>query len=193
MEEISIKKEKEQDEKLQKRLYVIGFFVVSLLGTLLHFAYELSNENIFVAVFGAVNESVWEHLKIAIMPMFIWTFFEFITLKFRRPNLWSSLLVKVFTTMFVITIFYYTYTSILKTHILWLDISIFYIAILFAQMFGYKEIKSKNVNIKYEEISKYLVIIIFIMFVIFTFIPPKIDIFKDEVTSTYGVFEFGFD
>ena len=56
-------------------------------------------------------------------------------------------------------------------------------------MFGYKEIKSKNVNIKYEEISKYLVIIIFIMFVIFTFIPPKIDIFKDEVTSTYGVFE----
>lgn len=189
MEEISIKREKEQDEKLQKKMYIIGFFVISILGTLLHFAYELSQENIIVAIFGAVNESVWEHLKIGIMPMFLWTFIEFITLKFRRPNLWSSLLVKIFTTMAVITISYYIYTSILKTHILWLDISIFYIAILLAQILGYKEIRSKNVNIKYEEISKYLVIIIFIMFVVFTFIPPKIELFKDEVTSTYGVFE----
>ena len=41
-----------------------------------------------------------------------------------------------------------------------------------------------------EEIAKYLVIVIFLMFVVFTFIPPKIGIFKDEVTSTYGVFEF---
>ena len=48
----------------------------------------------------------------------------------------------------------------------------------------------ENINIKYEEISKYLVIAIFIMFVVFTFFPPRIDIFKDEVTSTYGVFEF---
>lgn len=55
---------------------------------------------------------------------------------------------------------------------------------------GYKEVTSKNINIKYEEISKYLVIAIFIMFVVFTFFPPRIDIFKDEVTSTYGVFEF---
>lgn len=189
MEEMSIKREKEQDEKLQKNMYIIGFFVISILGTLLHFAYELSKENIIVAIFGAVNESVWEHLKIGIMPMFLWTFIEFITLKFRRPNLWSSLLVKIITTMAVITISYYIYTSILKIHILWLDISIFYIAILLAQILGYKEIKSKNVNIKYEEISKYLVIIIFIMFVVFTFIPPKIELFKDEVTSTYGVFE----
>ena len=35
-----------------------------------------------------------------------------------------------------------------------------------------------------------LSIAIFIMFVVFTFFPPRIDIFKDEVTSTYGVFEF---
>ncbi len=30
-----------------------------ILGTLLHFTYELSNENSIVAVFSAVNESTW--------------------------------------------------------------------------------------------------------------------------------------
>lgn len=189
MKEINIKKEKQKDEKLQKKLYIIGFFVISILGTLLHFTFEFSNNNILVAPFSAINESVWEHLKIAVMPMFLWTFIEFITLKFRRANLWSSLLIKIFTVMSVITIFHYIYTGIFDNHSVWFSIAIFYIAILLAQIFSYKEVTSKDVNIKYEEISKYLVIMIFIMFVIFTFIPPKIDIFRDEVTSTYGVFE----
>ena len=145
--------------------------------------------NLLVAPFSAVNESVWEHLKIAVMPMFLWTFIEFITLKFRRANLWSSLLIKIFTVMSIITIFHYIYTGIFNAHSTWFSITIFYIAILLAQIFGYKEVTSKDINVKYEEIAKYLVIIIFVMFIIFTFIPPKIDIFRDEVTSTYGVFE----
>ena len=190
MDEINIKKEKLKDEQLQKKLYIIGFFVICIIGTFLHFTFDFSNNNILLAPFSAVNESVWEHLKIAVMPMFLWTFIEFINLKFRRANLWSSLLVKIFTVMFIIIVFDYIYTSIFNTHSVWVSIAIFYIAILLAQIFGYKEITSKEVNIKYEEIAKYLVIIIFLMFVIFTFIPPKFGVFKDEVTSTYGVFEF---
>ena len=72
--EINIKEEKMKDIKLQKMLYIVGFFVISAIGTLLHFAYNFCGENIFIAPFSAVNESVWEHLKIAVMPMFIWTF-----------------------------------------------------------------------------------------------------------------------
>ena len=127
--EINIKEEKMKDIKLQKMLYI---------GTLLHFAYNFCGENIFIAPFSAVNESVWEHLKIAVMPMFIWTFIEFITLKFRRENLWSSLLVKLITTMFVITFSFYAYTFVIGTHILWIDILIFYVAILIAQILGCK-------------------------------------------------------
>lgn len=181
--------EKEDDLKLQKRMYVIGFFVISILGTLLHFAYDFSGNNLFVAAFSAVNESVWEHLKIAVMPMFLWTFIEFITLKFRRENLWCSLLVKIITLVVTIPLLYYAYTYIVGNNVLLIDILIFYFAIFLAQILGYKEINSKNVNIKYEEFSKYLVIIIFIMFVLFTFLPPRIMLFKDEVKSTYGVFD----
>ncbi len=183
------KLEKENELKLIKTLSIIGFFVIVFLGTLLHFAYDFFNNNLFIASFSAVNESVWEHLKIAVMPTFVWTIIELIVLKYRQDNLWSSLLLKIITIMSIITLGYYGYTYILEKHFLLIDILLFCIAILFGQIVAFKEIKAKKININYEEISKYLVLIIFLMFVFFTFLPPKLDLFKDEVTSTYGVFK----
>ena len=68
--------EKKNELKKFKMLSVVGFFVISIIGTILHFTYELSGGNLIVATFSAVNESVWEHLKIAVMPVFIWTIIE---------------------------------------------------------------------------------------------------------------------
>ena len=186
---MNYKIEKLKELERVKKLSIIGFFVIAIIGTLLHFAFKFSGNNLFVATFSAVNESVWEHLKIAVMPTFLWTIIELIILKYRQDNLWSSLLVKIATIVTTITLGYYTYTAILGKHITWLSMLLFYIAIMLGQIFSYKEITSKPVKVKYEEISKYLVIIIFVMFVFFTFLPPKLDIFKDELTSTYGVFE----
>ena len=45
------------------------------------------------------------------------------------------------------------------------------------------------VEVKTEEISKYIIIIFCILIVLFTFCPPKIGLFKDNVKSTYGIFE----
>ena len=186
----SIDEEKELDNKLIKKMYILGFFFVAIVGTTLHFTYKLSGNNLFVAAFSAVNESVWEHVKIAVMPLFVWSIIELFVIKFRKPNLWTSLFLKIITVMATIIVLFYLYTSIFNTHFLFVDIALFYISIFFAQIVGYKMLKSKNVKIEYEEIAKYLVIIIFLMFVLFTFLPPKLELFKDEVTSTYGVFEF---
>lgn len=190
MNYISIKEEKLIDKRKQKIMYIVGFFVISIIGTLLHFTFDFSGKNLFIAPFSAVNESVWEHLKIAVIPIILWTFIEFVSLKFRSDNLWISLLVKILTVMGLIILLYYISKVFTKTHNTWLNIAIFYFSILISQILGYKIVTSKKVNVKYEEISKYIVIAIFLMFIIFTFIPPKLSIFKDEVTSTYGVFEF---
>ncbi len=184
--------EKNLELKLIKRLSIIGFFVISIVGTLLHFSFEFFNNNLFVATFSAVNESVWEHIKIAVMPTFAWTIVELIVLKYRQDNLWSSLIVKIITIITTITVGFYGYTAILGHHILWVDIVLFFISILLGQIFAYKEIKSKKSKSLYEEISMYLVLIIFLMFVFFTFLPPKLEIFRDEVTSTYGVFKIDY-
>lgn len=186
---MNYKLEREKELKLVKKLSIIGFFVIAIIGTLLHFTFDFFGNNIFVGLFSAVNESVWEHLKIAVMPTFLWTIIEFMVLKYRQDNLWASLLIKIVTIMLTITLGYYIYTAFTGTHIKCISKLLFYIAILLGQILAYREINAKKVKVEYEEISKYLVIIIFIMFLFFTFLPPKLNIFKDEVTSTYGVFE----
>ena len=148
MNTLDIEKEKLLDERKQKILYIIGFFVISIIGTLLHFLFKFSGKSMFLAPFSAVNESVWEHLKIAVLPIMLWTFIEFITLKFRRDNLWTSLFVKIITAMLSITFLYYLYSFIFKTHSLVINLIIFYFSILISQILGYKVVTGRRVNIK---------------------------------------------
>ena len=53
-----------------KTWQIITVIICLILGTLLHFTYEWSGENPIIALFSAVNESIWEHLKLAFYPMF---------------------------------------------------------------------------------------------------------------------------
>ena len=46
-----------------------GFLFTSILGTFLHFLFELSGRSVIAAIFSAVNESIWEHMKLIYYPM----------------------------------------------------------------------------------------------------------------------------
>ena len=60
-----------------KKYCIIGIFFTVLLGTLLHFTYDLSGNSDFVAILSAVNESTWEHLKLIFFPMIVFMLIEF--------------------------------------------------------------------------------------------------------------------
>ena len=57
------------------RFELVGMFLIIILGTLLHFTFEWSGFQEIVGVFSAVNESVWEHLKIAFIPSILFMIF----------------------------------------------------------------------------------------------------------------------
>jgi hypothetical protein len=62
---------------MKKRLLVwetSGVLFIAVFGTSLHFAFELSNFWKPVAIIAAVNESIWEHLKLVFWPG-LFTFF----------------------------------------------------------------------------------------------------------------------
>ncbi|MEG2348637.1 MAG: DUF6512 family protein [Clostridia bacterium] len=177
------------DKKSILKSSIVGFFIISILGTLLHFVFQFSGYNIFIGIFSAINESVWEHLKIAIVPVILWTLFEFSKYKYRWDNLWTSLFVKIITIMISITFGFYFYKFIFSGHNVVIDILLFYISILFGQITGYFVSIRKKVNINIEEISKLFVIFIFMLFIFFTFFPPKVGLFKDESTNTFGIFK----
>ena len=50
-----------------------GFLFTAAAGTLLHFVYDWSGGSALAAAFSAVNESVWEHMKLLFFPAFLFS------------------------------------------------------------------------------------------------------------------------
>lgn len=55
---------------------VLGGIFTALSGTLMHFAYEYSDQNPLVGMFAPVSESTWEHMKMVFFPAFFIVFWD---------------------------------------------------------------------------------------------------------------------
>lgn len=65
---------------------IIGFIFVSIIGTLAHFVYELTNKSVIAALFCPINESPWEHLKLIFFPYLIWTVIQAVIMKGTKKS-----------------------------------------------------------------------------------------------------------
>lgn len=168
-----------------KKFQILSTIFVCVVGTLLHFTYELFGENIFVASFSAVNESVWEHLKLLFFPMLLTTIIGYFYIGKNIPNFLCSKTLGIITSMLFIIIFFYTYTGILGESIVFVDISSFFVAVVLGEYLTYKLMTS---NFKCNNVIAIIILtIILICFIVFTYFTPKIGLFKDSVTNQYGI------
>ena len=65
---------------------IAGFIFVSVVGTLLHFAYEYFDYSTVAAVISPINESTWEHLKLLFFPFLFYTLFEYLVIGKKYNN-----------------------------------------------------------------------------------------------------------
>ena len=96
--------------------FLISFLVISIVGTLLHFVYEWSNHNKIVSLFAAVNESTWEHIKIALTPMFLWGLYDGYVYGFS-PNYFLAKSISLLAVIIIIPLLFYGYKLITKNSI----------------------------------------------------------------------------
>lgn len=105
---------------------------IAIAGTLLHFAYDWSGNNPVVALFAAVDESVWEHLKLFFVPAFFFSLFSYFKKGETCPRyLWCQL-ISILAGLGFIVIFYYTYKGIAGREITVLSVGSFYVAAVLA-------------------------------------------------------------
>lgn len=176
-----------KQEKLLKMQVIITVISI-ILGTILHFTYNLSGENNFIGTFSAVNESVWEHLKLAFFPMLILGIIEYFFVKNISNNYIEAKTIGIFLAISFIVIAFFTYTGILGVDILILDILIFITSIILGETISYKLMKRENEsNNKTKVLASIILIFLLFSFIICTFNPPKVNLFRDPITKTYGI------
>ena len=164
-----------------------GAVFISLFGSLLHFVFEWSGKFWLVGAFSAVNESTWEHLKLAVVPAVIWLLVERKILKREARNFFFAKEMGLFVMPILIIILFYSYIAILGNNLLALDISIFILAVIIGQFISYKIMQVPEFSQKYNKASIALMVILVVIFIIFTYFPPKSFLFHDPVSGGYGI------
>ena len=171
------------DKKLI-RFQIFSAIFASILGTILHFTYEFSNNNLIVGAFSAVNESTWEHLKLLFVPMLITTIIGYFYLNENKEKFLCAKTIGIITSMLFTIIFFYTYSGVLGTNIAIINILTFFVAVILGEYVAYRLMNSYiKCNKKVAIIT---LMILFISFIFFTYFPPKIGLFKDPI-DCYGI------
>lgn len=165
---------------------ISGFSAVSLFGTLLHFLYDWTNKSLLVAPFSAVNESTWEHLKLFYFPFLIVALIQSRFFK-NYTNFWCVKLIGLIVGLVSIPVLFYTYNGVIGKSPDWINIAIFFISAAFSFLAEYYLFKRSFICSKYSKICFYIVLVIGLSFVLFTFLTPKLNIFLDPITNTYGI------
>ena len=167
---------------------LVGMVFIILLGSILHFTFELSGGNPVVGAFSAVNESVWEHLKLVFWPALLFMFIEHVLQRKKVINNFAlAKTAGIYLAIVIIPIVFYSYTAITGESIFLLDIATFIFAVIVGQLLSYRLLTFRKLSEGFNRISLVLLVLLGIAFVLFTFYPPQLIVFRDPITGKYGI------
>lgn len=164
---------------------IISIIIISIVGTISHFLYDISNHNKIIGLFTAVNESTWEHIKIALTPTLLWGLIDGI-IYITNQNYFFAKFISLIVIIILIPVLFYGYQIFTKKDIPIIDILIFYITIITSQLSFHFLIKTNNVSNIIKYLSCIGVFLVFGGYMIHTLLPGKTFLFKDPLTNNYG-------
>lgn len=170
-----------------KKIKILNIFILFILSFPLHFLYDIF-PNKLISVISPVNESLWEHMKILYTSHIITSIIEYYIIKRNniKVNNFKSNVFLTSTLSIIIYLLIYIPINIFIKENLIISITIMLITYIITQYISYKIITKKKEYYKLNKISIPLIIIIYIIFTILTYIPPKLEIFYDTLNKKYG-------
>ena len=163
-----------------------GFALTSLSGTLLHFLYDWTGGSILAALFSGVNESTWEHMKLLFWPLFLFALIQRLFFK-EQENYWCVKLFGILLGLALIPVLFYTYNGVFGKSPDRINIAIFYICAGSVFLFERWVFKQGRLQCRYPQLAFSVICLIGVLFVVFTFAPPQIPLFRDPLAGTYGI------
>ena len=162
-----------------------GYAFTAVFGTLLHFLYSWTGW-VAVTPFSAINESTWEHMKLSFFPMFIFAIIQSSFFKEEYSNFWCVKLVGILVGLVLIPTLFYTYNGAFGKTSDWLNILFFFLAVGIAYLVEGWFFKN-GIACFAPWVAVAVLSLITLAFFVFTFSPPKLPLFLDPITKSYGL------
>lgn len=176
---------------LVKAWILKGIPLMILFSGIMHFIYAWSGKLTVVGLWAPVNESVWEHQKLAFLPILLWWSLVYLMLHKKQammPGKWffSCAVAELVCPVFIIA-FYYIKTGAFGIHSLLLDMASLVLGVTLAQYVAlhiYRYAKAKRSDLG---IALFILALMMFVLILFTFEPPKVPLFMDSMTGGYGI------
>lgn len=172
-----------------KKLIYLGIPVIFIIGSVFHFIYELTGGLFAVGLFAPVNESIFEHMKLAPLPTAIWFIGAAVLAKDKpeRDKWFAAMLISQLTSVLLIPLIFYGYTQALGVESTLVDILIFLAStaagqLLAAHFYRYGKAPDYRVSVA-------LSALLIALFAFLTVRPPRLPIFSDPVSGAYGIYQ----
>ena len=173
--------------KREKAIWQLaGVTFVAVLGTILHFLYDWTGLVAF-APFSAVNESTWEHMKIFFFPALIFAMIQSFFFQKEYPNFWWIKLLGISVGTLLIPILFYTYNGALGKSPDWLNILFFFLSAFISYTVEYFLLQEGETENGLQLIPIIVLSLFALAFIIFTAYPPKLPLFQDPISKSYGI------
>ena len=166
-------------------IFWLSIIFISCLGTLAHFFYDWTRHNRTVGLFAAVNESTWEHIKIALTAAFLWGLIDGL-LYGTDANYFPAKLISLLVIAITIPAIFYFYRLFAQKSILIIDISLFYVAIILGQLAFYGILAAPDAPHILQYLSCVGLFIFFGCYMTLTLAPLKTFLFKEPLNGKYG-------
>lgn len=161
-----------------KKWHIAGLVFIITVGIFLHFAYDLSGQNMIVGYFSAVNESVWEHLKLIYWPAALFMIAEYIAYGRYEPDFFAVKMCAVCCALAFIVIFFFTYSGVLGFTLLGVDIASFFVAAILCQYISYRLFMSDTSGDSADNLRGFVVLLLLAScFILWTQSPPSLGLF----------------
>lgn len=170
-----------------KKIKIIGVFVIMGLSVLSHFMYDWFNSFVFSILF-PVNESIWEHMKLLVTPVLIYSFIEYFIyrkkgIRFNNFSLSYGISIIVGIVSYLIVYLpidhFFGHNMIVSIVLLLLD----YVLISYISYSILNTSRFKNSNI----IGTLLIVFIYFIFYYLTYYPVHSYLFYDTKDKVYGI------
>lgn len=164
-------------------------FIV-LVASLLHFLYELTGFQSWAPIFGSVNESTFEHLKLFYWPAFAYAIVQHAYTRDKVNNFWWAKAAAIITAPLVLMLAFYFYLGIslpiYGRGFLWADIGTGVLGVLAGNIVAYRIMTAAEMGKAFSRAGLAICIGLGAMFIAFTYYPPRIFIFENFARYKYS-------
>ena len=174
-------------KKIQ-RWEILGIILIIGFGTTLHFWFEWTDYWRPMALIAAVNESTWEHFKMAFWPGLIFALIEYPFIKNDSKNFALAKFAGLIAMPIITMILFYGYTALTGTHMLWADIIVFILSVIGGQWLSYLILtRSKRPLPGAQKLALVGLALMIVAFSLLSFYPLKNFIFAHPGNGEYGI------